>query len=116
MSVVHATHVPLPTAPRQTGVVPEQTLPFPPGLQTQALFTQALLFPVHSLSVRQPAAQVWEAAQYCPLGQSVLAVHRTQVFVTGLQTGFVGSVQSVLAVQATQVLVDVLQTEVVPAH
>jgi hypothetical protein len=38
-----------------------------------------LLAPLHSPSFRQPAAQVFEAVQYCPAGQLPSVVQATQV-------------------------------------
>ena len=55
--------------------------------------------------MRQPLWQVLsEARQYCPVAQSVSAVHCTQVFVLVLQTG-VEPLQWLFAVHCTQVLV-----------
>jgi hypothetical protein len=91
VSCVHSTQMPSPGSPKQTGVSPEQTSPVPPGSQTQLPVTQRLLFPVHSLSTRQPGLQVLPAVQYCVSGQSVFCVHATQMLVVVLQTGVVPS-------------------------
>jgi hypothetical protein len=109
----HATQAALvlPLAPRQTGVPPSQMLPELP--QTQIWSRQRLLPPVHSLSARQPAAQVLSLVQYCPTGQLLSWVQVTQVLVAVLQTGVV-PLQSLFCVHATQVLVWGLQTGVVP--
>jgi hypothetical protein len=109
----HLTHTALvlPLAPRQMAVSAAHVLPELP--HTQAWSRQRLLVPVHSVSARQPAAQVLLLVQYCPDGQSTSCMHATQVWVAVLQTGVV-PLQSVFWVHTTQVLLCVLQTGVVP--
>jgi hypothetical protein len=74
-----------PRAPRQIGVPFGQPAERAP--QTHVwLSSQRLLVSVHSLSVRQPAAQVLEAVQYMVSGQSEFWRHSTQVPPSGSQT------------------------------
>lgn len=81
----HATHTALvlPLVPRQTGVLSGHVLPELP--HTQVWSRQRLLVPMHSVSVRQPAAQVLLLVQYWPAGHCASCVHATQVFVCELQ-------------------------------
>ncbi len=74
---VHSTQIPSSTGPEQIGVPPEHAASS--GSQTHVLLTQALLLPEHSLSLRQPGAQVLLAAQNSPIGQFVSCVHSTQM-------------------------------------
>ncbi len=55
---------------------------------------------MHSESARQPAAQVCEAVQYSPVGQSPSAMQVTQVFSSVLQNGVVPP-QSFVSVHCT---------------
>jgi hypothetical protein len=77
MSCVHSTQMPSAAGPEQIGVPAEHAAAA--GSQTHVLFTQALLLPVHSLSLRQPGAQVLSTAQYSPAGHPVSSVHSTQM-------------------------------------
>jgi hypothetical protein len=65
---VHCTQIALvlPLVPEHTEVGLEQAAELP---QRQLPLTQRLLVPVHSLSARQPTAQVLLAVQYWPVGQ-----------------------------------------------
>jgi hypothetical protein len=98
-SLTHSTHIPAPAAPRQNGVLPPQAAPV--GSQTQEWFKQALLPPVHSLSSRQPAVQVFELVQYSPEGQSMSPRHATHVPAPVSQTGVMPP-QSPSLVHSTQ--------------